>query len=337
MRQKLKKFGCYLIIIILLPYVVTVFLNGPSIETSAPTDDTYVKVKQGEREVEMDIEDYCIGKIAKEIPASYEEETLKTQAVLVRTSVYRDIKETGSSTVLKDGFWTEKEMEKNWGSARFSGYYRKIKNAWEDTEGQVLTYEDELAYAPFTRMSNGSTRDGKEALGSDDYPYLKIKDCPLDVEAKDQVQTISVEDMDAEVAETDTAGYVTSVKVGDKTINGEEFRDTYDLESSCFTLQKYDGKMRITTRGIGHGLGLSQYTANEMAKEGRSMEDILDYFFEETDIKEVAEILLNGEAAETKEPEDEGAEEEDAAGEEAEEDNDDEETGEAGEEKDSKE
>lgn len=293
MRQKLKKMGCYIIIIVLLPYVVTVFLNGPSIETAAPADEMEVMVKQGEKEIQLPLDEYGIGRMAKEIPASYEEEAIKVQAILVRTAVYKQLKEEGSEAVLVDDFWTEKEMKEEWGSRKFSEYYRKIENAWQETEGQVVMYGEELANTPFTRLTNGSTRDGREVLGNEDYPYLKIKECPLDIESKDQIRTVTTEDMDAEIKETDTAGYVTSVRVGEETMSGEEFREKYKLDSSCFILQKYDGKMRITTRGVGHGLGLSQYTANEMAKEEKTTEEILQYFFEGTEIREVAEIIRN--------------------------------------------
>ena len=292
MRNRLKKIGCYLIIIVLLPYIVTVFMNGPAIPTDTTVDTTYVKVKKDDTELELPLEEYCIGRMAKEIPADYEEEALKAQAVIVRTSVYKSIKEGGTQVVLEDDFWTEEEMRQQWGSS-YSGHYRKMQNAWNDTEGQVVMYGENLANTPFTRLTNGNTRDGKEVLGSEDYPYLKIKDCPLDIEAAEQIQTVTVDDMDAEVTAMDTAGYVTSVRVGQETVNGEELRQTYGLASSCFILQKYDGKLRITTRGVGHGLGLSQYTANEMAKEGKDVSEILQCFFEGTEIKEVAEIVTN--------------------------------------------
>lgn len=297
MRNRLKKIGCYLIIIVLLPYIVTVFMNGPAIPTDTTVDTTYVKVKKDDTELELPLEEYCIGRMAKEIPADYEEEALKAQAVIVRTSVYKSIKEGGTQVVLEDDFWTEEEMRQQWGSS-YSGHYRKMQNAWNDTEGQVVMYGENLANTPFTRLTNGNTRDGKEVLGSEDYPYLKIKDCPLDIEAAEQIQTVTVDDMDAEVTAMDTAGYVTSVRVGQETVNGEEFRQTYGLPSSCFILQKYDGKLRITTRGVGHGLGLSQYTANEMAKEGKNVSEILQYFFEGTQIKEVAEIVTNSQDTE---------------------------------------
>ena len=235
-----------------------------------------------------------IGILAKEIPASYDKEALKAQSVLVRTDVYKKIKESGSNTVLEGEFWTQKQMEDAWG-AKYSKYYRKLKDAWSETEGQVLLYGEDLALTPFFRLSNGCTRDGAEVLGNGDYAYLKIVDCPLDIENTKQIQTVTVDDMDAEITALDTAGYVINVRVGQENVSGEEFRNTYNLASSCFTLQRYNGKMRITTRGIGHGLGMSQHTANKMSKKGKTYKEILQFFFAGTEIKEVAEILLDTE------------------------------------------
>ena len=134
-------------------------------------------------------------------------------------------------------------------------------------------------YTPFFSLSNGSTRDGAEVLGKK-YPYLKIKDCPLDIEATEQLQTISLDAEDIEVVSCDTAGYVLKVRIGEEEVNGEEFRKNYNLVSSCFSIQKYEGKLRVTTRGVGHGIGLSQNTANKMAESGKTAEEILKYFHE---------------------------------------------------------
>ncbi len=292
MWQKVKQAICYMSIILLLPYVITVFFNGSETAVNAGIETTYVMVEHEGERIEMSIEDYCIGKLAKEITTDSETEALKAQAVLVRTAVYKKIKETGSAVVLEDEFWTLQEMKNQWGTAGYNKNYKKLEQAWESTEGQVLLYEDELANAPFCKLSNGNTRDGKEVLGQE-YPYLKIKECPLDIEAKEQFQTSVLDDFDVEVTGTDSAGYVTTVRVGQETISGEEFRNTYELPSSSFTIQKYDGKVRIATRGVGHGLGLSQYTANEMAKEGKDYKAILNYFFEGTQFQEVADIVFN--------------------------------------------
>ncbi|MEI3333639.1 MAG: hypothetical protein V8R24_00185 [Dorea longicatena] len=79
--------------------------------------------------------------------------------------------------------------------------------------------------------------------------------------------------MDVEVVETDSVGYVLKIRVGDNTV-GEELRNKYNLASSCFTLQRYNGKLWVTTRGTGHGIGMSQYTANEMAKKKKEKQAI---------------------------------------------------------------
>lgn len=292
MRQKIKQAVCYLIIIILLPYVITVFINGPDAAVSADIDNTYILVESDGKNIEIPLEEYCIGRLAKEIPAESKEEAIKAQAVLVRTAVYKKIKENGSKGILEDEFWTTEEMEKQWGITLYGKYYKKFQNAWKQTEGQVLIYEENLANAPFCKLTNGNTRDGKEVLG-EEYPYLKIKECPLDIEAKEQLQTVILNDMDAEITDSDTAGYVLNVRVGKENVSGEEFRNTYSLASSSFALQKYDGKLRVTTRGVGHGLGLSQYTANEMAKEGDDYRTILNYFFTGTELREVVDIVMN--------------------------------------------
>ena len=150
MWQRLKKWGCYVIIIILLPYVVTVFINGPGVMADSHVDSTVVQVQTGDGTeektgiVKMPIEEYCVGVLAKEIPASYEKEALKAQAVLVRTDVYKKIKESGSDTVLDGEFWTQNKMEQAWG-IQYSKYYHKLKEAWDETEGQILLYGEELA------------------------------------------------------------------------------------------------------------------------------------------------------------------------------------------------
>ena len=216
------------------------------------------------------------------MPAEYEEEALKAQAILVRTEVYRAIRDAGEGQKLEKEFWTEKQMKSAWGM-RYAENYRKLKNALESTAGQVLFYEDGLAMTPFFNLSNGYTRDAKEVLGED-------------VNAEDEIQTVvlgekDIGTMDVEVVETDSVGYVLKIRVGDNTISGEEFRNKYNLASSCFTLQRYNGKLRVTTRGTGHGIGMSQYTANEMAKKKKSYKNILKYFFNGTEIKEVTEIV----------------------------------------------
>ena len=308
MRYKLEKLGCYILIIILLPYIVTVFLNGPVIASTKYVEEMTVRVasnSETEKFIDVPLTDYAIGILAREIPASYETEAIKAQAIMVRTKIYKEIQENGSDTVFTEEFFTKSDMEEAWGIAKFAKYYSKLENAWKDTKGQVLLYEGELIDTPFFSLSNGCTRDGEEVLGKE-YPYLKIKDCPLDIEATEQLQTMTLDmeisekthesgKLPIEVLSLDTAGYVLKVRVGEEEVNGEEFRKNYNLASSCFSIHEYEGKIRITTRGVGHGIGLSQNTANKMAENGKRAQEILEYFYEGCGIKEIADMVVSNE------------------------------------------
>lgn len=261
----MKKLCAITIILVLFPYVFTVFVNGKAVNTSATSD----------------LDKYCIELLAKEVSSDYEDEMLKVQAVIVRTSIYQNVKE------LKKENMESVPLDTRW--------RKRLEQAWEETGGQVLMYQDQLALLPFHYLSNGKTRNGSEVLQSDDYPYLKVRECLEDLDAEQQLHTEIIPLIGAKVLSTDSAGYVTEVKVGEEVLTGDSFRDTHELPSSCFELQQFEQVTRVISKGVGHGLGLSQYTANEMAKEGKTYQEILEYFYEGTEMVEVAEVLWNAE------------------------------------------
>ena len=266
MLRKIKKGIAVLLIVILLPYIITIFANGKMVEKQEEKDGKSELLKQ-----------HCIGVLASEVSPEYEDEMLKVQAVLVRTTIYQQIDNLG------DEIGDIAGIDKSW--------YKKLEKIWDETDGQVILYQGELALVPFHQVSNGKTRSGEEVLGSNQYPYLQIRECPKDVDAENQMESKFVEVRNAQVTKYDSAGYALTVKIGEETCKGEQFRDTYHLASSCFELQAFENNTRVITKGVGHGLGLSQHTANEMAKEGKNYKEILQYFFEGTEIHEVAEIL----------------------------------------------
>ena len=295
MRQKRhQRYGqlfSTVVAIILLPYIITVFINGPAVLTGAEVGEEYLFVEVDGKSREIPVEEYAIGILAREIPVTYEKEALEAQAVMLRTRMYKQITEEGKTSIFTDKYFEEKEMKKQWGRVKYEEYRAALRDVWQSTEGQVLTYGDVLITTPFHQLSNGRTRSGNEVFGSEGYPYLQIRECPKDVEAIDQTQTMLIEKGDYEVISTDSAGYVLRIREGERTITGEEFRQEKGLASACFALQEYEDKIRVTTQGNGHGIGLSQNMANEMAKEGKTHEEILAYFFADTVIREVAEIL----------------------------------------------
>lgn len=317
MKKKCRTICIVLFAFLLLPYIVTVLINGKSIDGNGDNSPFYVKVQVGDMEKKVLWDEYLTGVVAKEIQPDYHEEMLKVQTIITRTNLYRKIEEK-KDVVFSGEYMTRGDMEKLWGKDNGRKIYKKLKKAVSDTEGKAILYKGKPASASFHQLSNGKTRNGNEVLGGENYPYLKTKDCPKDIENKWQLQTLelSYEEVkeycqpflaavdkkeaekpftkeDFEIKQTDTAGYVTKVRIGKHIYAGEEFRNALELPSSCFSFQESNGMLKITTKGVGHGIGLSQHTANEMAKKGKTYEEILQYFFEGTEIREVAEILLN--------------------------------------------
>ena len=213
--------------------------------------------------------------------------------------------------VLEDDYLTRHELEEKAGTSEVDSYYENLVRAMRETENQVLFYQDTYALAPFHQSSNGQTRSAQEVLGVDNCPYLAVRDCPLDKEADFEMQIttfeykdiqskcksflVAVAEADAnktyqfsdfEIISHDSAGYVLQLRIGETVCTGDQFRDALSLASSAFSIKDSDGKLRITTMGKGHGLGLSQWTAQKMAKAGKSYEEILQFFFEGTTLKD---------------------------------------------------
>lgn len=298
MLRKWKKYGCILFVLIALPYVITIFINGPMRLAAPQQEETEVTVQGGEddRLLTMSLDAYGMGVLAKEISMEMDIETIKAQAVIVRTGIYKKMTEQkeGEELVFTDHFYTVDEMEKEWKS-HMQEYYEKLSKAWNETKERILVYEDQPAYTPYCRLTNGKTRDAKEALGTDQYPYLKSVECAADKDAKDAFQSKEIDGIGYEITKQDSAGYVLEIKQGDETMDGDTFRDQWELVSSCYTLKEESKKTTVITQGIGHGLGMSQNMAESMARDGKDYKEILNYFFEGTVLKEVAEILKDTE------------------------------------------
>ena len=208
---------------------------------------------------------------------------------------------------MDEEYLTREELEKKAGSSEVESYYNNLLQAMRDTENQVLLYQDDYAFLPFHQSSNGTTRSAQEVMGTDAYPYLAARECPLDKDADDEMLITSfdykdvqakcrsflvavAEDQanktyqfsDFEIISHDSAGYVLEMRIGETVCTGDQFRDAMSLASSAFSIKDTNGKLQVTTTGKGHGLGLSQWTAQQMAKSGKNYEEILQFFFEGT-------------------------------------------------------
>lgn len=294
-RNKIKSFFAFLIILFLLPYIISVFINGKNAVQGADSDNASV---------------YLAGILAGETDGGYEIEALKAQAVVLRTELYRTEKE---KQTLLDKCLTQTQMKKKWGP-KYEENLKKCQQAAQETKGIVLWYHETFAWAPFHQSSNGKTRDVQEVLGNADYPYITAKECPLDKAAEDEIQVHLIEYKeiqkrcreflvaeeqkkaengygyeDFEIQEWDSSGYVRKMRIGETICTGDQFRDALKLPSSSFSFYEGPHGLKIATVGKGHGFGMSQWTAQEMAKDGKNYEEILQYFYEGTELHHIDE------------------------------------------------
>lgn len=284
MRQTGHIFISILIIMILLPYVVTVFMHGAG---TGGTEDGW--------------EEYLLGELAAEISGDAPAEAVKAQAVISRTKIYKKVQD---GEKLKKLYINPEKAEKSWGASHYQEYYKKFKEAIVSTKHQVLMYDGKLIDPSYHKVSAGKTRNAEE-LGMDKtFSYLKAKECSHDSEADDFAREylFSISEVrerlgkknialdKIKIKKTDDSGYALSVKAGKETMNAETFREAFGLSSSCMSFTVQGDTFIIMTKGIGHGLGLSQYAAGKMAEEGTEYRDILKYFYSDTEIADGGEL-----------------------------------------------
>lgn len=177
-------------------------------------------------------------------------------------------------------------------------------SAAKGTAGKVLKSDEMWKELPYHRLSSGRTRDGKEVLG-EEYSYIPSVDTSLDIKNKNYVKGVyfskdklneilvkkypgfSGECKEIQIEKADSCGYVLEIKIGNQTFPGEEVAAVLGLPSSCFTVQILDENIRFLCRGIGHGIGMSQYYAHTMAENGYTYQEILLLFFPKMQLKNV--------------------------------------------------
>lgn len=243
--------------------------------------------------VQINLEEYLIGVVAAEMPASFNLEALKSQAIVARTYTLklleskRAITDDVSTQVYKDNA----ELKNMWGNS-YNTYYNKIKNAVSSTSGLCITYNGSLIDAVYHSTSNGYTEDSVKVWGND-IPYLKTVTSPWDTSASSYLRenTISYDKIKIalginfdsssiiEIISRDESGRISRIKFNDKELTGVETRNLLGLRSADFDFTMTDVGVLFTTRGYGHGVGMSQYGANGMANSGYSYDKIIKYYY----------------------------------------------------------
>ncbi len=255
-----------------------------------------VQVKTKTKTLKVKLDDYLVGVIAGEMPASFELEALKAQAVASRTFVLsRKLKV--DNTTQSQVYLTDEQMKKNWGK-QYQKNKEKIKRAVKETNNEVMTYNGEYISALFFSSSNGKT------VNSEDYfsgkvAYLKAVDSHWDLTidptnlrkktfTKSQMSNIfHINSPEIRITSYTSSGYVKKVIINKKEYSGREVREKLNLASSCFQIQLTSKGYTFITKGNGHGVGMSQYGAQAMAKEKKTYKDILSHYYKNIKIKSI--------------------------------------------------
>lgn len=278
---------------------------------AVPTADSGVEVavyrfSKGKIE-NVSLENYLVGVVAAEMPAEFQEEALKAQALTARTYIVKQLLSTGDhlglpkgadvgDTELNQAYLSDDQLRKDWGMD-YSWKIKKIREAVRTTSGQILTYDGKPITATFFSTSNGYT-ENSEDYWSNAFPYLRSVPSPWDKNSPKfkYEKVFSVADFETKlgvhlkgssvgkVLERTAGKRVAKVNINGKILTGKEIREKLDLKSSDFAWQRQGDQVIVTTKGYGHGVGMSQYGANGMAAEGKSYKDIVQYYYKGVDV-----------------------------------------------------
>lgn len=261
--------------------------------------------------IEVDEETYVIGAVCAEMPATFETDAIKAQAVVAHTYAERQrLKEDSNptselcgadfsnDTSKYQGYFTKNQAMQYYGD-NFEIYYEKIKNAVNEVMPYIITYQDEPIISAFHSMSSGKTESAENAWGTP-VEYLVQVDSSYDISApkyfdeicytKEQLRQILVEKFSGinlsedfttwiSINSVSDSGTVLTAMVGDFQVSGNDIREALELRSACFELSYDAENLTITTKGFGHGVGMSQYGANAMASDGKSWREIIEHYY----------------------------------------------------------
>ncbi|WP_409303178.1 stage II sporulation protein D [Peribacillus sp. SCS-155] len=251
---------------------------------------------------ELPIEKYIVGVVAAEMPAEFEMEALKAQALTARTYIVSQLVQKGkkglpegadvTDTIAHQVYRSDEQLKKDWGSA-YDKKIKKVTEAVNETAGQILTYKGNPITATFFSTSNGYTEDSEDYWGNA-YPYLKSVASPWDkISPKFYGKTaIPVQEFERKlgvmIGQTETIGTIIKrtsgkrvgvIEIGGKQLTGKQIRELLGLRSSDFGWERKGNEIVVTTKGYGHGVGMSQYGANGMALEGKNYKDIVKHYY----------------------------------------------------------
>lgn len=243
---------------------------------------------------------YILGVVGAEMPISFHVEALKAQAIAARTYAYKridDINQVVDHASIGQAYDSIETLRSKWGS-NFDEYYNKLYLAISETQGVIMTYENEPIEAVFHSTSAGITELSENIWGKN-LPYITHVDSSVDEQAPNFIYTINIPNdiliekisneypevnknniiSSFEILDRSDADYILNIMIDNIKISGRDIRSILGLRSTNFSIIKNDDSISFTTKGYGHGAGMSQYGANFMAEDGSSYKEILNHYY----------------------------------------------------------
>ena len=246
--------------------------------------------------INIGLTEYLVGVVSGEMPASFPMEALKAQAVVARTytmkslQIGRKLTDSTSTQVYKDN----NQLRSLWGND-YDRYYQRIYDAVTSTDNICVYYNGDYIDAVYHSTSNGYTEDAVNVWGNS-IPYLQTVASTWDQNVSSYLKIITKEESDIisilgldnldeiQILERNNSGRVEKVQIGNKIFSGVELRNMLGLRSTDFEIIKDNNIITITTKGYGHGVGMSQYGAKGMAEQGYSYREILNHYYTNVNI-----------------------------------------------------
>ena len=260
----------------------------------------------------LDLESYVIGVVLAEMPASFEMEALKAQAVAARTYALKTCSDgkkhdgavCGSHLCCQSYMTQEDYLLRGWKER----YVKRVQEAVYATAGQVLIYDGKLIRATYFSCSGGTTEDALQVWGRD-YPYLQSVSSPGEEETVYYTDTkeFTLEDLQdalgvsfqgtvdqwfGEITYTNGGG-IDTMEIGGVTYRGTTLRSLLGLRSTVFEVVATDSHVCFITKGYGHRVGLSQYGADAMALTGCGYAEILSHYYLETSLVNFSQVMVD--------------------------------------------
>ncbi|WP_216829929.1 stage II sporulation protein D [Alkalihalobacterium elongatum] len=272
------------------------------LESSTPISIAVYRTQQSRIE-EVPLEEYVVGVVASEMPAAFELEALKAQALTARTFILKQMLEPSDFAMPEGAMVTDTvhhqvyknldQLKEEWGKD-FDWRINRIREAVAQTQGQVLTYNGDPITAAFFSTSNGFT-ENSEDYWPNEIPYLRSVESPWDTNSPrfTSTSTISVgefqQKLGVQLPSDGSVGQITNrtdgkrvakVNINGKELTGRQVREKLGLDSSDFNWKRQGDQVVIETKGWGHGVGMSQYGANGMAQEGKTYREIIEHYYQ---------------------------------------------------------